>query len=102
MSAGHGGHPRSEKNPPRISVAASAGQWKTRKYAVLVGLTNEAVEEPAYVPRVPGYFRQTLLCGIQLLQHDHGHEDIVLLKTKYRRWIVHQNIRIENEQMLAG
>ncbi len=54
------------------------------------------------MPRVSGHFRQTLFRGIQLLQHDHGYEYVVFLKAKNRRWIVHQNIRIENEQMSAG
>ena len=54
------------------------------------------------MPRVPGNFRQTLFRGIQLLQHDHGHEYVVLVEAKDRRWIVHQNIRVENEQMSAG
>ena len=91
-----------KKHAPRIPVAASAGQWKTRKYAVLASLTDEAVKEPAYVPRVPGHFRQTFFRGIQFFQHDHGHEYVVFLKAKNCRWIVHQNIRIENEQMSAG
>jgi hypothetical protein len=73
-----------------------------RSDTVLAGLTDKAIQEPTHMPRVPGNFRQTLFRGIQFFQHDHGHEYIVFLKAKNCRWIVHQNIRIENEQMLAG
>ncbi len=85
-----------------IAVSTAARQRKTGVYALGPGLADEIVEQATHVAGVLRDFGHSFLGGIELLENNHGQEYVVLLETKQRRWIVHEDIRVENEQVAAG
>mmetsp|Transcript_6769 Transcript_6769/g.28486 ORF Transcript_6769/g.28486 Transcript_6769/m.28486 type:complete len:567 (-) Transcript_6769:681-2381(-) len=60
---------------------------------------GELVELAADLADVAGDLGHALLVPVQLLQRDHGQEDIVFLEAEQRHRIVHQHIRVEHEEL---
>ena len=68
----------------------------------LAGVFHELIEESTDLPHVASSFGQTFLTGVQLLEHDHGNEDVVLIETKDGGGIVHEHVGVENENAMLA
>jgi hypothetical protein len=84
--------------PSRVPVCGPARQGKPRADAVLIGLVDEIVEEPAHVPRVSRHLGHALLRRVQLFQYHHGQENVVFVKPEYGGRIVHQHVSVEKNR----
>ncbi len=62
---------------------------------------DQFVEETADLARVAAGFGGAFLGVVQLLDHLHRQEDIVLLEFEQRGGVVHQHIGVENVDALA-
>ena len=76
-------------------------QWVDRQASVdfgFVRIQHELVEETGDLSDVSRHFRHALLAPVELFEHHHRQEDIVLLKSEDGCGIVHKHIGVQHEQ----
>ena len=81
-----------------VIAGAPGRQLEAAVDLVLGGVRHQLVEEAADLAHVARRFGQALLAGVELLQHPHRHEDVVLLEAEDRGGIVHQHVRVQHER----
>ena len=64
-----------------------------------VGMGHEQVKLAADLARVAGDFAGAFFVRIQLFEHDHGQEDVVLFKAEQGRGVVQEHIGIQHEEL---
>ena len=64
---------------------------------LLAGALHQLVEKAAHLAHVARRLRQSLLAGVELLEHGHRNVDVVLFEAEDRGRIVHQHIRVQHE-----
>src|SRR5512134_3987201 len=60
---------------------------------------DDLVEEAARLARVARYVREPLLVVVELLQRADRQVDVVLFEPEQARGVVHQDIRVEHEEL---
>ena len=103
---------RLEEQPPgRLRLGAAVGadggrrRARQRQAAIDVGLgraLHQLVEEATDLAHVARGLGQSLLPGVELLEHDHRDEDVVFLEAEDRGRIVHQDVGVEHEHAPLG
>ena len=94
---------RLEIEPPgrrrfAMTVGSRRGDRQAGVDLFLGDAANHVVEEAARLAGVARGFRHAFLVGVQLFEHDHGQENVVLFKAENCGRVVHQHIGVENEQ----
>ena len=67
--------------------------------AAALEVGGQLVELAADLAHVAGDLGHALLVPVQLLERDHGQEDVVLLEAEQRHRVVHQHVGVEHEEL---
>jgi len=92
---------KEEPSGGRLRDAAAGrngADQKPRVDLVLVRPGHELIEKPTDLANVARHLGQALLPVIEFFEHDHRQEDVVLLKPKDGRGVVHQHVGVEDEE----
>jgi len=86
-----------EKQLARHALGAGGIQLQPgSQIGVFVGF-DQGIQGAADLAAIAGHFGATALVAVQLFEHHHGQEDVVLLKAKQAGGVVQQNVGVQNK-----
>ena len=84
-----------------IVAAADAGRNLQSLFNLrVILLCDQFIQQPADLPRGACCFAGALLESVKFFEHDHGNVEIVFLEAEDAGGIVHQHVRIEDEDFV--